>query len=50
MKIYYIEYENTVKFFNKDKTLEIEKAGKLILFLKRVYKTYGKQIKFESLI
>lgn len=25
MKIYYIEYQNTIKFFNGDMALEIEK-------------------------
>lgn len=52
MKIYYIEYEKSVKFFN-DKTntnIEIEKSKLLEIFLKAVYKKYGKKIKFECLV
>lgn len=50
MKIYYIEYSKTVKFFNNDKTLEIEKSKKLVDFLKAVYKKYQGKIKFLKLI
>ena len=52
MKIYYIEYTNSVKFFNfkNDASIEIEKSKLLELFLKAVYKKYGKKVKFECLI
>ena len=50
MKIYYIEYANSVKFFRNDATVEIEKSKLLELFLKAVYKKYGKKVKFECLI
>ena len=53
MKIYYIEYQDTVKFFNDDKTLEIIRGtnDKFIQkFLKAVYHKYGKTIKFIELI
>ena len=50
MKVYYIEYENTVKFFYKDTSLEMLKDNKLVLFLKACYKKYGKNIKFKELI
>ena len=51
MKIYYIEYQNTVKFFNGENTLELLRNDKLLeRFLKSVYHKYGNQIKFLSLI
>ena len=53
MKIYYIEYKTSVKFFNDDKTLEIERGNgdkTIEKFLKAVYLKYGKTIKFISLI
>ena len=52
MKIYYLEFKNSVKFYNKemDKSIEIEKSKLLELFLKAIYKKYGKKVKFESLI
>ena len=50
MKIFYIEYENSVKFFRNDTSIEIEKSKLLELFLKAVYKKYGKKVKFECLI
>lgn len=50
MKIYYLEFENSVKFFKNDATIEIEKSKLLEMFLKAVYKKYGKKVKFECLI
>ena len=50
MKIYYLEFENSVKFFRNDVTIEIEKSKLLEMFLKAVYKKYGKEVKFECLI
>ena len=50
MKIYYIEYTNSVKFFRNDTSIEIEKSKLLELFLKAIYKKYGKKVKFECLI
>lgn len=52
MKIYYLEFKNSVKFYNKelDKSIEIEKSKLLELFLKAIYKKYGKDVKFECLI
>ena len=50
MKIYYLEFENSVKFCRNDATVEIEKSKLLELFLKAVYKKYGKKVKFESLV
>lgn len=50
MEIYYIEYKNTVKFFKDENTIEIEKTKILELFLKAVYKKYGKKVKFKCLI
>lgn len=51
MKIYYIEYKDTVKFFNEDNSLELIREDNLLKrFLRAVYKKYGKVIKFESLI
>ena len=52
MKIFYIEYENSVKFFNSktNANIEIEKTKLLELFLKAVYKKYGKKVKFECLL
>ena len=52
MKIYYLEFKNSVKFYNKelDKSIEIEKSKLLELFLKAVYKKYGKEVKFECLV
>lgn len=47
--IYYIEYKNTVKFFNDNKSIDIIKDNRLILFLKSVYKKYGKMIKFKEI-
>ena len=50
MKIYYLEFENSVKFFIFYTSIEIEKSKLLELFLKAVYKKYGKEVKFECLI
>ena len=50
MKIYYLEFENSVKFYRNDATVEIEKSKLLELFLKAVYKKYGKKVKFECLV
>ena len=52
MKIYYLEFKNSVKFYNKemDASIEIEKSKLLELFLKAIYKKYGKDVKFECLI
>ena len=52
MKIYYLEFKNSVKFYNEemDKSIEIEKSKLLELFLKAVYKKYGKKVKFECLL
>ena len=50
MNVYYIEYENTVKFFYNENSLEMLKDNKLILFLKACYNKYGKNIKFKELI
>ena len=50
MKIYYLEFENSVKFFRNDRSIEIEKSKLLELFLKAVYKKYGKKLKFECLL
>lgn len=49
LTIYYIEYKNTVKFFNDNKSIDIIKDKRLILFLKSVYKKYGKMIKFKEI-
>lgn len=50
MKIYYLEFENSVKFFRNDTSIEIEKSKLLELFLNAVYKKYGKKVKFECLV
>lgn len=50
MEIYYIEYRETVKFFKDENTIEIEKTKILELFLKAVYKKYGKKVKFKRLV
>lgn len=50
MKIYYLEFENSVKFFRNDTSIEIEKSKLLEMFLKAVYKKCGKEVKFECLI
>lgn len=50
MKIYYIEYEETVKFFNGEHTVEFNKDNLLKAFLKYCYKKYGKELKFECLV
>lgn len=50
MKIYYIEYNKTVKFFNGDNTIEIPRNRLLKQFLKAVYKKYGNKVKFLNLI
>lgn len=49
LTIYYIEYKNTVKFFNDNKSIDIIKDNRLILFLKSVYKKYGKMIEFKEI-
>lgn len=49
--IYYIEYQDTVKFFNGENSLELIREDNLLQkFLKAAYKKYGKMIKFESLM
>lgn len=50
MIIYYIEYRETVKFFKDENTIEIEKTKILELFLKAIYKKYGKKVKFKCLV
>ena len=50
MKIYYIEFENSVKFFRNEASIEIEKDRLLVMFLKFIYKKYGMSVKFECLI
>ena len=50
MKIYYLEFKNSVKFFRNDRSIEIEKSKLLEMFLKAVYKKYGKEVKFECII
>ena len=50
MKIYYLEFKNSVKFYRNDTSIEIEKSKLLELFLKAVYKKYGKKVKFECII
>lgn len=51
MKIYYIEYSDTVKFFNGNKTLELIKDDNFLKrFFRAVYKKYGKTIKFLDLL
>ena len=50
MTIYYIEYRETVKFFYDENEIEIEKTMILELFLKSVYKKYGKDVKFKCLV
>ena len=50
MKIYYLEFENSVKFFRNDTSIEIEKSKLLEMFLKAVYKKYGRKVKFECLV
>ena len=50
MKIYYLEFENSVKFFRNDTSIEIEKSKLLELFLKAVYKKYGNEVEFECLL
>lgn len=52
MKIYYLEFKNSVKFYNKETnaSIEIEKSKILELFLKAIYKKYGKKVKFECLV
>ena len=50
MKIYYLEFKNSVKFFRNDTIIEIEKSKLLELFLKAVDKKYGMKVKFEWLL
>lgn len=52
MKIYYLEFKDSVKFYNKETnaSVEIEKSKLLKLFLKAIYKKYGKKVKFECLV
>lgn len=52
MIIYYIEFENSVKFYNSktNQNIEIEKTKLLEIFLKVVYKKYGKKVKFKCLV
>ena len=50
MKIYYLEFENSVKLGRNDTSIEIEKSKLLELFLKAIYKKYGKKVKFECLV
>lgn len=52
MKIYYLEFNNSVKFYNSktNASIEIENSKLLELFLKTIYKKYGKKVKFECLI
>lgn len=50
MKIYYIEYLESVKFFRNNVSIEIRKNKKLEMFLKVIYKKYGKKVKFECIV
>lgn len=50
MIIYYIEYLESVKFFRNNVSIEIRKNKKLEIFLKAIYKKYGKKAKFKCLI
>ena len=50
MKIFYIEYQESVKFFNDNKSLELKKSKILVNFLRMAYKKYGKNLTFESLV
>lgn len=50
MKIYYIEYLESVKFFRNDVSIEIRKDKRLVMFLKAIYKKYGKKVKFKCLV
>lgn len=50
MKVYYIEYMDTVKFFYNECAIEIEKGDKVINFICECIKKYGKNIKFKELI
>ena len=50
MIIYYLEFKNSVKFYRNETSIEIEKSKLLEIFLKAVYKKYGKKVKFKCLI
>lgn len=50
IKLYYIEYQDTVKFFRNNVNIDIPKDQKLVAFLKACYKKYGKNIKFKELV
>lgn len=50
MKIFYLEFEKSVKFYYNENTIEIEKTKLLEMFLKAIYKKYGKKVKFECLV
>ena len=47
MIIYYEDLKNTMRFYNKNKIVEIEKGKKLVEFLRRLY---FKKIKLKELI
>lgn len=50
MIIYYIEYLESVKFFRNNVSIEIRKDKRLVMFLKAIYKKYGKQVNFKCLV
>lgn len=50
MIIYYIEYLESVKFFRNNVSIEIRKDKRLVMFLKAIYKKYGKKVKFKCLV
>lgn len=50
MIIYYIEYLESVKFFRNNVSIEIRKDKRLVMFLKEIYKKYGKKVKFKCLV
>lgn len=50
INVYYIEYQDSVKFFRNECAIDIPKGKKLAGFLKACYKKYGKKIKFKELI
>lgn len=49
MKILYIEFKKSVKFYHDNKSLEIKKSKFLVNFLRAIYKKYDKNLIFEDL-